>query len=329
MSMFKITRRNALGLAGAAGLAAAWPATAQQFRMQSWPLGTARRTGIHDLAPAPDGGVWFTAQASGHLGYFDPKTGRTELIALGSGSSPHGVIQGPDKAAWITDSGQNAIVRVGWPDRKIQPFPMPQGTPYANLNTCAFDGAGDLWFTGQAGYVGKVAVKTGQVSVKQAPRGRGPYGICTTPTGDVWWCSLAGSFIARIDSSTGDSAVVEPPTPNQGARRVWSDSKGRIWVSEWNSGNLSVHDQAARSWRQWKLPGDNPKPYAVYVDERDTPWVSDFGGNAMFAFNERDEKFERLAMPRASAHVRQILGRPGEVWLPESGTEHITVIRTG
>jgi virginiamycin B lyase len=26
--------------------------------------------------------------------------------------------------------------------------------------------------------------------------------------------------------------------------------------------------------------------------------------------------------------VRQILGRKGEVWLPESGTEHITLIRT-
>jgi virginiamycin B lyase len=26
--------------------------------------------------------------------------------------------------------------------------------------------------------------------------------------------------------------------------------------------------------------------------------------------------------------VRQILGRAGEVWLPESGTEHISLIRT-
>lgn len=250
---------------------------------QSWPLGTARRTGIHDLAPAPDGGVWFTAQASGHLGWFDPKAGRTELIPLGSGSSPHGVIQGPDKGAWITDSGQNAIVRVGWPDRKVQVLALPQGTPYANLNTAAFDGDGDLWFTGQAGYIGKVAVKTGEV---------------------------------------------EPATRNQGARRVWSDSKGRIWVSEWNSGNLSVHDPGARTWAQWKLPGDSAKPYAVYVDERDIVWVSDFGGNAMFAFDPRTQKFERFGFPRDGANVRQILGRPGEVWLPESGTEHITVIRT-
>jgi virginiamycin B lyase len=307
---------------------ACFPAAAQSGKMQSWPLGTPRRTGIHDVAPAPDGGVWFTGQASGHLGWFDPKAGRTELVALGSGSSPHGVIQGPDKAAWITDGGQNAIVRVGWPDRKVQVFALPSGSSHANLNTAAFDGDGDLWFTGQGGYLGKLAVKSGQVSVKQAPRGRGPYGICSTPGGDVWWCSLAGSFIARIDRRTGDSAIVEPPTRNQGARRVWSDSKGRIWVSEWNSGNLSMHDPQARTWRQWKLPGTNPQPYAVYVDERDVAWVSDFGGNAVFSFDPRAEKFERYGFSRESANVRQILGRPGEIWLPESGTEHITLIRT-
>jgi virginiamycin B lyase len=33
-------------------------------------------------------------------------------------------------------------------------------------------------------------------------------------------------------------------------------------------------------------------------------------------------------LPREGAAVRQILGRPGEVWLPESGTEHISVIRS-
>ncbi|MGV3493474.1 MAG: virginiamycin B lyase family protein, partial [Ramlibacter sp.] len=235
---------------------------------------------------------------------------------------------GPDGAAWLTDGGQNAIVRVGWPDRKVTVHPLPQGTGYANLNTAAFDRDGDLWFTGQSGYVGRLAMRTGAVTVRQAPRGRGPYGICTTPAGDVWWCSLAGSFIAQVDRRTGDSRVVEPPTPGQGARRVWSDSRGRIWVSEWNSGQISMHDPAAGSWRAWKVPGDQPRVYAVYVDERDIVWASDFGGNAVWSFDPRSGKFERHALPRESANVRQILGRKGEVWLPESGTEHITVIRT-
>lgn len=328
--MASISRRDALAaLAAATTMLPAAPVPAQAVRMQSWPLATPRPTGIHDVAPAPDGGVWYTAQRSGHLGWFDPKSGRSELIALGGGSSPHGVIQGPDRAAWITDSGLGAIVRVGWPDRELRRFALPEGTPYANLNTAAFDSDGDLWFTGQSGVVGRVATRTGTVSVKPAPRGRGPYGICATPRGEVWWCSLAGSFIARIDRRSGDSVVVEPPTKDQGARRVWSDSRGRIWVSEWNSGNLSMHDPAGGKWQAWRLPGDNPRAYAVYVDERDQVWVSDFGGNAVFRFDPGSERFERFGFPREAAGVRQILGRPGEVWLPESGTETISVIRTG
>jgi virginiamycin B lyase len=66
----------------------------------------------HDVAPARDGGVWYTAQGSGELGWLDPKTGRTRHVALGEGSAPHGVIVGPDGAPWITDGGLNAIVRV-------------------------------------------------------------------------------------------------------------------------------------------------------------------------------------------------------------------------
>ena len=176
--------------------------------------------------------------------------------------------------------------------------------------------------------VGKLQVKTGAVTVQDAPGGRGPYGICTTPKGDVWWCSLAGSFIAQIDRKTGQSTVLQPPTPKQGARRVWSDSRGRIWVSEWMSGNVSMHDPANHRWRTWKLPAANPRAYAVYVDDRDMVWVSDWGSNALFSFDPQREHFERYAFAREAANVRQILGRHGEVWLPESGTEYLSVIRT-
>ena len=66
---------------------------------------------------------------------------------------------------------------------------------------------------------------------------------------------------------------------------------------------------------------------AVYVDDRDIVWISEWNGNAVFSFDPRSERFERHVLPRDNAKIRQILGRPGEVWLPESGTEHITVIR--
>ena len=322
-------RRQSLTTLAALTASAALPAWPQaKEKVQAWPLNAPGRTGIHDVAPASDRGVWFSAQASGHLGYFDPATGKTELIALGMGSSPHGVIQGPDKAAWLTDGGQNAMVRVGWPDREVRKFPLPDGSDYANLNTCAFGADGNCWFTGQSGVYGKVDVKTGKVTTWDAPKGRGPYGICATPSGDIWYSSLAGSFIARIDLKSGDSIVTEPPTKGQGARRVWSDSHGRLWVSEWNSGQLSMYDPKSKQWKAWMPPQKDAHTYAVYVDERDQVWISEWTGNAMHRFDPATEKFTTYAMPRPNARVRQILGRKGEVWLPESGTEHIAVIRT-
>jgi virginiamycin B lyase len=135
------------------------------------------------------------------------------------------------------------------------------------------------------------------------------------------------SFIAKIDRKTGESNVIEPPTPRQGARRVWSDSRGRIWVSEWNSGNLSMFDPARDQWRVWPLPGGAQKAYAVYVDDKDVVWVSDWVANTLVRFDPGSESFDAVAMPRPAASVRQILGRPGEVWLPESGNEHIMVVR--
>jgi len=282
----------------------------------------------HDVAPAPDGGtVWYTAQNAGALGRLDPATGETRHIPLGSGSAPHGVIVGPDGAPWITDSGLNAIVRVDPQTEEVQTYPLPSGDGYANLNTAAFDSNGILWFTGQNGIYGRLDPATGSVQVFAAPRGRGPYGIASTPDGAVYYASLANSYVGRIDPQTGEATVLEPPTSGQGARRVWSDSQGRVWVSEWDAGQVAVYNPADDSWREWKLPGDRPQAYAVYVDDQDIVWLSDFGANALVRFDPSLELFTVYKLPSPAAQVRQILGRPREIWGAESGADKLVVIR--
>jgi virginiamycin B lyase len=284
----------------------------------------------HDVAAAADGGVWYTAQGSGELGWLDPSTGKVREIALGSGSAPHGVIVGPDGAAWVTDGGLNAIVRVDPATDAVKVYRLPSQYPNVNLNTAAFDLKGRIWFTGQAGYYGSLDPASGAMNVYQAPNGRGPYGITTTPTGEVYYASLAGSHIARIDTETGQATVLQPPTSGQGARRVWSDSQGRIWVAEWNAGQVAVYDPsqpAASRWQEWKLPGSRPQAYAVYVDELDKVWLTDFGGNAIVRFDPATQGFESFALPSSPGNVRQLLGRAGEVWGAESANDQIVVIR--
>jgi virginiamycin B lyase len=302
----------------------AWYAAAE-VRIESFPVPDGAHP--HDVAPAPDGTVWYTAQHQGALGRLDPETGKTEQISLGSGSRPHGVIVGPDGLAWVTDGGLNAIVSVDPETAKVTSYPLPKSTGYTNLNTATFDGAGILWFTGQSGIYGSLNPNSGEMRVFRAPRGYGPYGIHHTPDGVVWYSSLAGSYLARVDSKSGKVQTFDPPTDDAGARRVWSDSKGVLWVSEWNAGQLARYEPASGKWTEWPLPGDNPAAYAVYVDEFDKVWVSDFGANAVLRFDPVSEKFESFPIPRRDADVRQMLGRKREVWAAESGSDHLTVYR--
>jgi virginiamycin B lyase len=285
-------------------------------------------SGPHDVAPAPDGTVWYTAQRSGALGRLNPTTGETRQIPLGNGSAPHGVIVGPDGAAWVTDGGLNAILRVDPVTLEVKRYPLPANRRNANLNTAAFDARGALWFTGQNGIYGRLDPQSGEMTVFDAPRGAGPYGIIAAPDGGVYYASLAGNYLGRIDPQTGAATVLDPPTKEQGARRVWTDSHGFLWVSEWTVGQLGRYDPATKTWKEWKLPGSQPLAYAVYVDDHDMIWLTDFGANSIVRFDPTRETFDSFPLPSPQAYVRQLLGRPGEIWGAESGTDKLVVIRT-
>jgi len=300
---------------------------AAQVTVQEYSIPRGHR--VHDVwaDAAHNGPVWFSAQGSGHLGILDPRSGKVELVPLGPGSSPHGVIAGADGAPWLTDSGQNAIVRVDPNTRAVKAWKLPADAGYTNLNTAIFDKKGVHWFTGQAGIYGRLDPRSGDMQLFKAPKGRGPYGIHVTPDGVVYYASLAGSYIARIDGASGAASVIEPPTPRQGARRLWADSKGHVWVAEWNSGNLSRYEPKTGKWSTWKAPGDSPKAYAVYVDETDKVWVAEWTAQVMLRFDPASEKFESFRSSSDYANVRQIHGRKGEVWTPESPADKIVVYR--
>jgi virginiamycin B lyase len=297
----------------------------EQLSIEAYPVPAGSRP--HDVAPAADGGIWYTAQATGELGWLDPETGETRHIPLAERARPHGVIVDDEGTPWITDGGLNNFYSVHPDTGQVTIYPMPDDTPGARLNTGTFDAEGNLWFTGQGGVYGMLDVVSGETALYRAPEGPGPYGITTTPDGTVYYVSLAGSYLARVNDD-GTVEVIEPPTADQGARRVWADSTGALWVSEWNTGNLSRYQPEMGEWDTWPLPGDSPAAYAVYVDENDIVWVSDFGSNSLVRFDPASQTFHTYTLPHLPGEVRQLHGRPGEVWGAESAADHLVVIRT-
>jgi virginiamycin B lyase len=282
----------------------------------------------HDVAPAIDGGVWFTGQQAGYLGHLDPATGTVTQVKLGTGSAPHGVIVGTDGAAWVTDGGLNAIVRVDANTRDVKTYPLPGNRPSANLNTATFDTNGVLWFTGQNGVYGRLDPATGAMQVFDAPRGRGR--MASPPP------RAARSITPRLPATTSPALTrqreprpyCEPPTPNQGARRVWSDSKGTIWVSEYNAGKLGRYDPSTNQWHEWPLPG-TANAYSVYVDDRDIVWLSDFAANTSSGLTQppRRSRVSRFPAPMPpSGRCLAVRARCGGA---ASGLDLLIVVRTG
>ena len=102
--------RLGMMLAAAVAISSAGATAHAKMAIETYPVPAG--AGAHDVYPAPDGTIWFTAQSAGKLGRLDPRTSKSDLIALGPGAAPHGVIVGPDGAAWVTEGGQNAIARV-------------------------------------------------------------------------------------------------------------------------------------------------------------------------------------------------------------------------
>ena len=206
----------------------------------------------------------------------------------------------------------------------ITTFPAPKGTA---PHTAVFDRDGILWFTGAAGFIGRLDPSTGDLDTFPTPRGAGPYGIAVTPSNEVWFVSLQQSYLGHVDKSTGQIQVVEPPTAGAGTRRVWSDSKGSLWISYWNAGMVARYDPGTGAWQEWDLPGDPNQGYSMYVDGLDAVWLSDFGQNAIVRFDPETEAFESFPLERPNAAVRQMLGRENEVWGAESGLDRLLVVR--
>ncbi len=103
-------RRHLLAL-GTAAAAPLLPGTARAappgYRVTYFNARTegSGRVGSRDVTAAGDGSIWFRGQRNGTLNRLDPRDGAIRVVSLGRGGAPHGVIRGPDGAAWVGGNG--------------------------------------------------------------------------------------------------------------------------------------------------------------------------------------------------------------------------------
>ena len=236
----------------------------------------------HDVAPARDGGVWYTAQHTGELGWLEPEDRE------GAAHATRGRL---GTARRHRRPGRSAVDHGRRPQRHRARRP-----PHAEGST--LPSAGQREREPEHGDVRppRRALVHGAERNLRPPRSEGRQGACVRSASRrgavrdhddaVGWRLLrvARGQLPRPDRRShrqGGGPPAADPWPG-GAPRMVGLARPDL-VSEWNAGKVGMYDPQTKRWREWRVPGASPMIYAVYVDERDKVWLTDFGAQCALA----------------------------------------------
>ena len=310
-------------LAGQACGADPAPAKTQLFQL---PEGAR----VHDVAPAPDGKIWYTAQRQGALGILDPEDRRDPAGAARRGigaarRDPGAGRRGLDhrrrlerdrplrsedrEDQRLEASGGHRLRQSQHRRLRRRRHPLVH-RPERHLRPARSEDRRD-----------------GGLQGSRRPR-------------PLWHrrdARRARSIMSRSPAAISPGSIARPARRRSSSRRPRTRARagsGPTARATSGSPNGTAAISAATRpppapGRAGSCPATSPRP----MPSMSTSATS--SGSAISAPTRpwpsiRDRAMDELSRAAAEgANVRQILGRPGEVYLPESGTDRIMVVRTG
>src|SRR5947199_118737 len=161
------------------------------------------------------------------------------------------------------------------------------------------------------------------------PSGGGsPHEVAVSADGVVWYTAQRDGKLGRLDPASGKVELI-PLGQGAAPHGVIIGPDGAPWVTEGGTNSIVRVDPKTREVRRWPLP--ETRKWAnlntATFDQRGRIWFTGQSG-VYRRFEPATEKFQVFPSDRRGANVRQILGRPGEVWAPESGNDRLVVYRT-
>ncbi len=267
------------------------------------------------------GRVWFCGQAGNYIAYFDPATEKFEKFDLGEGSAPHNLIVDKKGYVWFAGNLQGYIGRLSPRSGKIKKFQMPDPA-VSDPHTLEFDSMGDIWFTAQfSNVIGKLTVKTGEIKlIPVKTEGARPYGIKVDSKDRPWIALFGTNKLATVNPRTYELREYSLPRKEIRSRRLAITSYDKIWIVDYATGHLGRFDPATRRYTERPLPGgENSKPYAMAVDDKDRLWFVETGfkPNLLVSYDPWTQEFDNISeIPSGGSIVRHMYFHPvtREIW---------------
>jgi virginiamycin B lyase len=179
------------------------------------------------------------------------------------------------------------------------------------------DGQNRVWFVGQAGnYIAHFEPSTEQFKRYVIPEGTHPHNLIVDTDGAVWFAGNRAAYIGRLDPKSGDVKRYEMPDPAaRDPHTLVFDRQGNIWFTVQGGGFIGRLNKASGKVDLVKATEDRARPYGIWMDTSDRPWINLFGTNKIATVDPKTMTLREIALPRAEARTRRIAVTPDDmVW---------------
>jgi virginiamycin B lyase len=241
-------------------------------------------TGMHSLSFDRDGNLWITLQLVAKVARFNTRTGEWRIYGgFSSGSLNHSFAL--DSEGYVKKDPSGRLYVSTW----------------GGNHTTLLDPA-----TG--------AIK--EIKLPGNPADK-PYGIAIDSKGLIWYTKYSENMLGFVHADTGQGKEWALPRPDSGPHRMHIDNKDNLWIPLSGYGTILRYNTRDGSQKEYPLPDADTFPYASRYDSKsDRVWITGNGGNAIYVFNPKTEKFTTFRMPSALSYGRMVSidYSSGDVW---------------
>ena len=126
--------------------------------------------------------------------------GAIPALSVGSAMSDiDALAAGPGVTVWFADFGTSQVGEVG-PDGRVRLF--ADMAPYSGLSDVAEGSDGAMWFSEQAGFIGRIDETGALAEIALPSQWTNPDGIAAGPGHTIWVTETGSDAVARIDLRT-------------------------------------------------------------------------------------------------------------------------------
>jgi virginiamycin B lyase len=179
------------------------------------------------------------------------------------------------------------------------------------------DAQGRVWFVGQVGnYIAYLDPGNGDFKQFAIDSGTHPHNLIVAKDGAIWYAGNRNAMIGRLDPNTGEIRRYQMPDGVRDPHTLVFDRKGStIWFTAQQAGYVGRLNMETGKVDVVKAVAANARPYGIWMDSKNRPWVNLFGTNKVAMVDPATMQLKEYALADAQARSRRIVVTPDDmIW---------------